>query len=78
MNSPTLQAQWENELRKKLQTLRDEAMELAAALEFTGYSEETTHPLWQFATETIAKTEYFIANPKGELDYPDDREAVRS
>jgi hypothetical protein len=42
-------------------------MELAAMIEFSP-CDPTENEVWQFATDTIKRAEYFMTNPKGELD----------
>ena len=58
----------ENLLRRKLSEIRDEAMELAAIMEFGYRGDCTETPLWQLAAEIIRKTEEAMQNKIGELD----------
>lgn len=68
--------QWKKALRAKLGNVRDEAMELQAMLEFVHGQDAPQDDVWQFASRTVRHAELIMSNPKGELEFPVDRDAA--
>jgi hypothetical protein len=58
-------------LRAKLATIRDEAMELQAALEFVHGGDALEDSVWQFADRTVRDAEEIMQNKLGELSLPE-------
>jgi hypothetical protein len=65
---------YEKLLRTKLKSIRDEAMELQAALEFVHGGDALGDSVWQFADRTVRHAEEIIANTRGELSLPEPEE----
>jgi hypothetical protein len=62
---------YEKLLRAKLAVIRDEAMELQAALEFVHGDDALEDSVGQFADRTVRHSEEIMANTRGELSLPE-------
>jgi hypothetical protein len=62
---------YEKLLRAKLAVIRDEAMELQAALEFVHGGDALADDVWQFADRTVRHAEEIMTNSRGELSLPE-------
>jgi hypothetical protein len=62
---------YEKLLRAKLAAIREEAMELQAALEFVHGGDALDDAVWQFADRTVRHAEEIMRNRRGELSLPE-------